>query len=76
MNGLRPAVVGLIGAAVITTFISVFFPEGEVISVIKSSSFYEMLVILGATLIMSIKKIHPIIIVLVSALFGIIVGCI
>lgn len=76
MNGLRPAVVGLIGAAVITTFISVFFLEGEVIGVIKSSSFYEMLVILGATLIMSIKKIHPIIIVLVSALFGIIVGCI
>ncbi len=74
MNGLRPAVVGLIGAAVLTTFISVFFPEGEVVSVLKSSSFYEMLIILIATLVMSIRKIHPIIIILVSALFGIIIG--
>ena len=74
MNGLRPAVVGLIGAAVITTFVSVFFPDGEIITVIKSSSFYEMLVILIATLIMSFKKVHPIIVVLVSALFGIIIG--
>jgi chromate transporter len=74
MNGLRPAVVGLIGAAVITTFVSVFFPDGEIIDVIKSSSFYEMLVILIATLFMSFKKVHPIIVVLVSALFGIIIG--
>ena len=74
MNGLRPAVVGLIGAAVLTTFISVFFPKGEVVNVLKSSSFYEMLIILISTLVMSIRKIHPIIIILVSALFGIIIG--
>lgn len=76
MSGLKPAVVGLIGAAVVTTFVSVFFPVGNVIEVLKSSNFYEMLIILIATLFMSFKKVHPIIIILVSALFGLIIGCI
>lgn len=75
MCGLKPAVVGLIGAAVLSTGKTVFFPEG-----IKSAfdtdatSLVISIVIFALMLLLSLKKIHPIIIIILSAGIGIAAG--
>lgn len=76
MSGLKPAVVGLIGAAVISIALTVFFPSGVSLSVFKSADFYISLAIfaIAAALAASKKKVHPILIILISAVLGIAVG--
>ena len=74
MTGLRPAVIGLIGSAIVTILISVFLPEGLSFANIVPS---EFLVSLAITVIMTVlvfKKVHPIIIILLSAAAGIVSG--
>ena len=70
MSGLKPAVVGLIAAAVITTGQTVFFPAG----VFTSPAFLCSAVIFLAMLGLSIKKLHPILIIVISAVLGIASG--
>lgn len=66
MAGLKPAVIGLIAAAVVSTGKTVLFPN----SVSASSSIISAL-IFGGMLILALKKIHPIIIIVLSGILGI-----
>ena len=72
MTGLKPAVVSLIGGAIVTTMIKVFFADGFTKAVFTSAEFYVSLGIfaLGCVLLFC-KKIHPILLVGISAGLGI-----
>ena len=74
MTGLKPAVVGLIAAAIIPIVISVLFPSGISFSVFKSSDIYVSLVIFILGVVLAFKKIHPILIICLSAVLGILSG--
>ena len=74
MNGLKPVVVGLIGSAVISFALAVFFPAGFMFSNFATLKFWVAAVLFAAALIMALKKVHPIIIILISAVIGIIIG--
>jgi len=74
MTGLKPAVVGLIGGAVLSVIATVFFPAGWTLAVFKTASFYVYLGLFGAMLVLAFKKVHPIIIICISAAIGIAVG--
>ena len=74
MSGLRPAVIGLIGAAIISVVIEVFFPSGWSLSAFTTLSFWSSLVIFGLMLFLQFKKLHPILIIVLSAALGIAVG--
>ncbi len=74
MSGLKPAVVGLIAAAVVSVALDVFFPTGLVLRVFSSPGFYVAAAIAAVMLVLSFKKVHPIVIVCLSAVLGIITG--
>lgn len=74
MTGLKPAVVGLIGSAVISVVLTVFFPAGFTLSVLTDASFYVSLGIFIVMVIFSFKKVHPIVIICLSAIIGIVAG--
>ena len=65
MTGLKPAVVGLIGASVLSIGKTVFIENG--FSIVSLILFLSMSVL-------AFKKVHPIIIILISALVGIVLG--
>lgn len=74
MSGLKPAVVGLIGNAVLNVLMTVFFPAGISLAVFTSVSFYIYAAIFAVMLVLAFKKVHPIIIICLSAVLGIAVG--
>ena len=74
MSGLKPAVVGLIGGAVISTGATVFFPTGVSLEVFTQAKFYLAVGISAAMAVLSFKKVHPIIIICISAVLGILFG--
>ena len=74
MTGLKPAVVGLIGAAALSIFFMVFIPSGFTFGIFKDVKFYASLVIFILSLILIFKKLHPIIIICLSAVLGIATG--
>lgn len=75
MSGLKPAVIGLIGAAVVSVGINVFFNDGISLDVFKTVPFYISLVLFLAMLFLILKKkLHPIIIICISAAVGIAAG--
>ncbi|MBR6101001.1 MAG: chromate transporter [Ruminococcus sp.] len=71
MSGLKPAVVGLIGAAFISVARTVFFPSGVSFAALSEASFWVFLSIFALTAVLAFKKIHPIRIILLSAAIGI-----
>jgi chromate transporter len=71
MTGLKPAVVGLIGNAVLGVLITVFFPAGVTLAVFTDVSFYIYAAIFGVMLLLAFKKVHPILIICLSAAIGI-----
>ena len=74
MTGLRPAVIGLIGSAIVTILLTVFLPNGFDLKAIVPQDF---LVSLGITVVMTVlvfKKVHPIVIIGLSAAIGIASG--
>ena len=71
MTGLRPAVVGMIGAAVVSTGQAVFFPAGFSLSTVTDRAFLCSALIFLVMLLLSLKKVHPIAIILLSSLLGI-----
>lgn len=71
MSGLKPAVVGMIGAAFITVARTVFFPSGVSVSLFSSASFCVFLGLFAVTAALAFKKVHPIKIILLSAVIGI-----
>ncbi len=72
LTHLKPAVVGLIGSAVITLGQPVFLPNG-----FKNINIFGLgvsLVIFGTMLFLAIKKKHPILLIGISAVAGIAMG--
>ena len=74
MTGLKPAVVGLIGGAILSVALGVFFPVGVSVSVFSTAAFYLSLGIFAVMLVLALKKVHPIIIIVLSAAAGIAIG--
>ncbi len=74
MSGLKPAVVGMIGAAFISVARTVFFPAGIGISAFSSARFWMFFGLFAVTAVLAFKKVHPIGIILLSAVIGIGVG--
>ncbi|MDO5293565.1 MAG: chromate transporter [bacterium] len=71
LSGLRPAVVGLIAAAVISVGKTAFFPDGYTIAVISTLRFVLGVVLFGFMLFATYKKCNPISIIVISAVIGI-----
>ena len=72
MNGLKPAVVGLIGAAILSVVGEVLFPAGVSLSVLTNPTFYVSFGIFALTCTLAFwKKVHPIILIVLSAAIGI-----
>ena len=74
MSGLKPAVVGLIAGAVLNVLMTVFFPAGFAVAVFTTPAFYISLAIFAVMLVLALKKVHPILLICISAAVGIIVG--
>ena len=74
MTGLKPAVVGLIAGAILNVFVTVFFSAGVSVAVFLTPAFYISLGIFGVMLLLAFKKVHPILLICISAVIGIIVG--
>ena len=72
MTGLKPAVVGLIGAAVLSVAAEVLFPTGLSATILADPALYVSLGIFALTCTLAFwKKIHPIWLILLSAALGI-----
>lgn len=74
MSGLKPAVIGLIAAALFSTAKTVLFPDIQSLSVFSSTAFWISVGILAIDLFFSYKKVHPILIIGISAFLGIAFG--
>lgn len=74
MNGLEPAVVGLIAAAFVSVGQTVFFPDGFSTAVFRSPQIYVSFAIFALMTVLVFKKVHPILIIVLSAAIGIAVG--
>lgn len=74
MTGLKPAVVGLIANAIVTIARTVFFPMGATWTIFSQPITYVYLALFGAMLALALKKVHPILIICISAVVGIAVG--
>ena len=73
MTGLKPAVVGLIGAALISIATTVLFPSGVTFEAFKSPAIYASLALFSITCVLAFKKVNPIVIICISAVVGILV---
>lgn len=67
MAGLKPAVIGMIGTAVISVGKTAFLP-------FEMAPFLCSLLIFGLSLTLALRKKHPILIILLSAVMGIAFG--
>ena len=74
MTGLRPVVIGLIGSAVLSMALEVFFADGFSIGVLATYPFLCSLVVFAIMTVLAFKKAHPIVIILLSAGLGIAAG--
>lgn len=74
MSGLKPAVIGLISAAVISVAGTVFAPAGFSVAIFTELTFYISAAIFLLTAVLAFKKVHPIIVILISAVIGIATG--
>ena len=74
MTGLKPAVIGLIGAAIITMGKTVFFPVGFSAAVLGTPAFLISLGIFVVMAVLAFKKVHPILLIAISAAVGIAAG--
>ena len=72
MGGLRPAVIGMIAAAVVSVGATVFLPDG--VQAVSAVSLGCSLAIFGGMPVLTFKKVHPIVIILLPALLGIAAG--
>ena len=74
MSGLKPAAIGLIAAAVVSIGQTVLFPSGASLSVFASLPFWFSVGIVTVMAVLAFKKVHPILIICLSAVLGIILG--
>lgn len=73
LSGMRPIVVGLIAAAIISLGYGVFFPSGISLSAFDFQ-FFSSLIIFSIVVVLALKKVNPIYLILGSAGLGIISG--
>ena len=73
MSGLKPAVVGLIGSAVVTVVLAVFAPGGQMLPPMSVLLWAAVVAVLFL-LTQKYKKLHPIVIICISAAIGLITG--
>ena len=71
LSGLRPAVVGLIAAAVASVGLTVFFPGGFHLASVQIPGILVALGIFLLSLILVFRKLHPIVVICLSGLLGI-----
>ena len=75
MLGLKSTVVGLIGATVLTLGVAILFPEGINTAALTSANLCVSLGIFAVALFLLLyKKLDPIIIIVLSAAVGIVLG--
>ncbi len=74
MTGLKPCVVGLILSAVLSIGKTVFFKNGISAEVFYQADTYVKLGIFAVMSVLAFKKVHPIVIILLSAVIGILAG--
>ncbi len=74
MTGLRPAVIGLIGSALVSMILTVFLPNGFDFGGIVIPDLLVSLAIAVVMTVLVFKKVHPIIIIVISAAAGIAAG--
>lgn len=74
MSGLKPAVVGLISAALISVLKTVFLMDGISTAIFSSAQFWLSLAIFAVSTVLALRKVHPIILILASAAVGIAAG--
>ena len=74
MSGLKPAVIGLIGAAVFSIAQTVLFPAGLAVEVFSTLSFWISAAICAMMAVLAFRKAHPILIICLSAVVGIAAG--
>lgn len=74
MTGLRPAVIGLIGSALVSMILTVFLPNGFDFGGIVIPDLLVSLAIAVVMTVLVFKKVHPIIIIVLSAVAGIASG--
>lgn len=71
LAGIKPAVIGLIAASAFSIFVGIFFPMGYTAAVFGTYSFWISLALFAFSLVLCFKKIHPIIVIVISAAVGI-----
>ncbi|MEE1200838.1 MAG: chromate transporter [Christensenellales bacterium] len=71
MEGLKPAVIGLIASALVSIGRTVLFPEGFSFDLQGGYALITSLMIFAGILFLIFRKIHPIYAVLISAVLGI-----
>lgn len=74
MSGLRPAVIGMISSAIVSMAMTAFFYNGLSLDSVLTLEFACLAILFVASLVMALKKVHPIIIIVMSAALGIAVG--
>lgn len=74
MSGLKPAVVGLIGASLVSIGSMVFVPSGVISDIKMDPAFAAQISALALLIVLAFKKVHPILIICLSAALGIIFG--
>lgn len=71
LSGLKPAVTGMIGTAFLSVGRTVFFPDGLQTIPFTETSFWIFFAVFAITAILSFKNVHPIKIILLSAVLGV-----
>ncbi|MEG1016423.1 MAG: chromate transporter [Oscillospiraceae bacterium] len=74
MSGLKPAVIGMIASAAVSVGATAFFPNSFDVSYLLSYGFICSAVIFLLMLFLEYKKLHPILIITLSAVLGIATG--
>ena len=74
MTGLRPAVVGLIGASLVSVGTAVLFPRGVTLDVMAESPFWLSLLLFLGSAVLAFRKKHPIALLGLCAAAGIAAG--
>lgn len=74
LMGIKPAVIGLIGSAVISIGRTVFFPTGTSLEYLYSYSFICTVIVFIIMILLLIKKVNAISIIGLSAVLGILFG--
>jgi len=74
MRFVKPAAVGLIGAAAVSIGKTALVPAGMSVSSLTGAPFLTALGVFALTLLLALKKVHPIVLILISAAAGLAAG--